>query len=377
VAARRILIVLDVSAGRATVHVRGWRFAESFRTHGWNVEFVDTTEVSEADILKKAKAAEVTYLIKIRSLELVRRLRSQGSKVIFDLTDPLWELRYRRGGWWNIDEILMLSDAVFSENEFVCAYGRKYNDRVFSIPVCTQVERFDELRETAAPPPSDRVVIGWVGSSMTVSAIFHIAPALEEVARRHPEVEIRLLGTETKALPEWKHARVTLVPKYDEERMIREILAMHIGIYPPPEDLDDYRIRGAHKALLYMTGGVPPVAQNAGDCVNKIRDGVTGMLASTEQEWIEKLSVLVRSPELRREMGERAAVAVRAEHTLENVFLELEKALEAVIAAPPRPAPTLYDRTRARLPLAKARVEHFIERARNRVRRDVRRLLQR
>ena len=357
--------------------MRGHRFAAPFREHGWDVEFVDLTEVSEADVLAKARTAQVTYLIKIRSLDLVRKLKAQGSKVIFDLTDPLWELRYRRGGWWNIDEILLLADAVFSENEFVCAYGRRYNDRVYSIPVCTQVERFDEIRKTASPPPSDRVVIGWVGSSSTVSAIFHIAPVLEEVCRRHPEVEVRLIGTEDKPLPAWKHARVSLVPAYDEERMIREILAMHIGIFPPPEDLEDYRIRGAHKALLYMTGGVPPVAQNAGDCANKIRDGVTGMLANNEREWIEKLSLLVRSPELRRDMGAQAAAAVRAEHTLENVFLELARALEAVIAAPPKPLPNLYDRTRARLPLARARIEFFVERARNRARRDMRRLLQR
>jgi hypothetical protein len=30
----RVLIVLDIGAGRATVHVRGYRFLDSFRTHG-------------------------------------------------------------------------------------------------------------------------------------------------------------------------------------------------------------------------------------------------------------------------------------------------------------------------------------------------------
>jgi hypothetical protein len=72
------------------------------------------TEVSEDDVLAKARAAQVVYLVKIRSLRLLMRLKAQGSKVVFDLTEPLWELRYRRGGWWNVDDILLHADADVS-----------------------------------------------------------------------------------------------------------------------------------------------------------------------------------------------------------------------------------------------------------------------
>lgn len=361
--------MLDIGAGRATVQVRGWRFAESFRVAGWQAEFVDVKDATEEELLAKARGVDVTYLIKVRSVSLIRRLKAQGSKVIFDLTDPVWEYRYRRGGWWHIDEILLLADAVFSENEFVCEYGRRFNERVFSIPVCTQVERFDEIRRTASGPPTDRVVIGWVGSTSTVSAVFRVAPVIEEVARHHPDVELRLVGTGDRPLPAWRHTRVSLVGSYDEETMIREILAMHIGIFPPPEDIADYRVRGAHKALLYMTGGVPPVAQNAGDCANKIRDGETGMLADSPAEWIQKLRRLVESPELRSRMGSRALASVRAEHSLINVFRALEAALDEVIALPPRPMPSILDVARIQAPLASARARHLWERANRRLRR--------
>jgi glycosyltransferase involved in cell wall biosynthesis len=371
---RSVLFVLDIGAGKATVQVRGYRFEKPLRDAGWDVELVDVKDATEDEIVEKARRYAVVYLVKVRSFSLVKRLKAQGSKVVFDLTDPLWEFRYRRGGWWDVDRILIHSDAVFSENEYVCAYGRRYNDRVISIPVCTQVERFAAARESAPPAPPDRVVIGWVGSPSTVHAVTKFQDVLEEVCRRHPEVEIRLLGTGTMVLPTWRHARVTTVETYDEDAMIREILAMHIGIFPPPEDEYDYRVRGSHKALLYMTAGIASVALNAGDCATKIRDGVTGMLANNREEWIEKLSLLVRDPALRDQIAARGAEVIRAEHSLANVTHELSDALDRVIRMPPRTAPGLYDRARARLPREAAKVEYFVERARGKAQRGLQKL---
>jgi glycosyltransferase involved in cell wall biosynthesis len=360
-----VLIVLDVSAGRATVQVRGLRFEESFLEHGWQVEFVATTTFSEDQICIKARDVDAVYLIKIRSLRLVKRLKAQGAKVIFDLTDALWQWRYRRLGWWDLEAIMVLSDAIFSENEYVCEYARRYNPRVVSIPVCTQVERFDDLRLSSEPPPSDRIVIGWVGSPSTIEAIEKFRGVLEAVGRRHPNIELVLLGTGSVQLPAWPF-RTRTIATYDEEVMIREILAMHIGIYPPPEDLEDYRIRGAHKALLYMTGGVAAVAQRAGDCERKIEDGVTGMLASTHEEWVRKLNTLVESPELRAKIAQAGADVVRAEHSLAHVFDKLATALELVISTPALASPAVSDVVRARVPAVLGKVRSLGERIQRR-----------
>jgi glycosyltransferase involved in cell wall biosynthesis len=56
-----------------------------------------------------------------------------------------------------------------------------------------------------------------------------------------------------------------------------------------------------------------------------ITDGVNGFLAATEDEWIEKLSLLIKSPELRRKLGmagrntvqERYSVNINAPKYLE------------------------------------------------------------
>jgi len=363
---RRVLIVLDVSAGRATTQVRGLRFQKAFDANQWQVEFVDATTCSEDQICFKARDVDAVYLVKIRSLRLVRRLKAQRAKVVFDLTDALWKWRYRRTGWWDLEEILALSDAVFSENEYVCAYARRFNNRVISIPVCTQVERFAEVRHTSQLAPSDRIVIGWVGSPSTIAAIRNFQFVLEAVAQLHPQVELVLLGVGSERLPDWKFVRSRTIATYDEDVMIREILAMHIGIYPPPEDIEDYRIRGAHKALLYMTGGVATVAQRAGDCELKIDDGVTGMLASNDEEWISKIGTLVESETLRTQIANAGATVVRAEHSLAHVFDELAAALTLVISTPSLPPTSLFHLSRARVPGLRAHIRFLGERVRRR-----------
>ncbi len=49
------------------------------------------------------------------------------------------------------------------------------------------------------------------------------------------------------------------------------------------------------KVIAYMAVGIPCVCSPVGDHVRFVRDGENGMIASTEEEWVEKLSEDVKS----------------------------------------------------------------------------------
>lgn len=176
----RLLFVLDPVLGHATVRVRGLIFQEPLERLGWSTEFVYLRERGAADdptalrrredeIVGRASEADAVYLLKVASLRLVRELKARSdAKVVFDLTDALWLPVHQRAGWRDLNKILRLSDAVFSENEWVCAYGRRFNRRVVPIPPCTQVERFDELRADVRRGDRSTTVVGWIGSSGTM-----------------------------------------------------------------------------------------------------------------------------------------------------------------------------------------------------------------
>lgn len=343
---RSVLFVLDPMLGHITIKIRGTIFKELFKRNGWTVEYFsrrpelkpyDQAEIrlKEEQIVEMSSSFQAVYLLKVPSIHLVKELKKRSNaKVVFDLTDALWKPFHRKEGWHDLEKILTNVDAVFTDNKYISAYGRKYNSNVFVIPACTQVERFDEMRMITPPRQDDKVVIGWVGSTGTVRALASIREPLENLFARYSNLELRILGCDETLLPRFKNVSFTTLPDYDEDDMIREVLRMDIGIFPPPLDLEDYRIRGALKGLIYMTGGIAAVCQNEGDCRRVIRDGVTGMLATTKEEWIQKLEILIKSPALRREMGSRALEAVRNKHSLEHVYEILEAALVSVINSP-------------------------------------------
>jgi glycosyltransferase involved in cell wall biosynthesis len=69
---------------------------------------------------------------------------------------------------------------------------------------------------------------------------------------------------------------------------------------------DDEWSRGkcGFKALMYMAIGVPTIASPVGVNSEIIEHGVNGLLASTEQEWIECIKRLAADATLRRSLAE-------------------------------------------------------------------------
>jgi glycosyltransferase involved in cell wall biosynthesis len=248
---------------------------------------------------------------------------------------------------------------VFGENTFVCDYARRHNTRVFLVSDSAQVELFDTARIKAGSNPVRNgrvpgcVRIGWVGSVTTSGALEKLREPLLRLCARRPEVELRVLGARpadaARLLAGIPHSVVT---EYDGEAMVREMLAMDIGIFPAPLDREDYRARGPLKALLYMAAGLPVVCQQGGECSVIIEDGVSGMLADGDGEWERKLDALLADPELRRRMGAAALDRVRRGYSLAQTYATLRDALLAVMADEgilrTRPAPAGHLRWRAR-----------------------------
>jgi glycosyltransferase involved in cell wall biosynthesis len=341
---RRVLFVLDPRQGYATAKIRGLIYCDILNANGWYVEYVSISSYGPEleqyrkqpdEILSMAKNFDVVYLLKVNSYSFVRKLRkSTNAKIVFDLTDALWRRNLRKG-WIFLEEILELSDAVFSENEYVCEYGRKYNKNVISLAACTQTEKFSEQRRLTPARNDNKVVIGWIGSESTIRAIFSILQPLERLFARHSQLELRILGcAERKLRNKLRNIRFTSLPKYSEDDMIREAVLMDIGIFPAPVDIKDYRIRGALKGMIYMSAGIPAVCLNAGDATRIITDGINGMLVNNDAEWESKLEALIVNPGLRKAMGQRAQVSIEREHSLRAVGNQLSGAFDQVLTLP-------------------------------------------
>ncbi|MDD2943560.1 MAG: glycosyltransferase [bacterium] len=327
----KVLFLLDPNLGHATVHTRGLRFASSFQRSAWKAEFIDVNQTPLQEIIARAKESDITYLLKVASLPLVNALREQTkTRVVFDLTDALWEPLHRTHGWQDLEEILERCHALTSENAWICDFGKKHNKHIISIPACTLIEEFNAQKALVKKDPS-KIILGWIGSNGTARCFSNILRPLETLFALHPQLALRIVGcSDTSYLPAFENVRYSMRGNYNDESMVEEILGFDIGLYPPPFDRADYTVRGAQKAMFYMSAGVPPVCLNAGDVTNVIDDGITGILANDEQEWQEKLEAIIRSRFLREEMGRRAKESISAQHSAAHVFRVMEETFEII-----------------------------------------------
>jgi glycosyltransferase involved in cell wall biosynthesis len=88
-----------------------------------------------------------------------------------------------------------------------------------------------------------------------------------------------------------------------------------VGVYPLTED-EWTKGKCGFKAIQFMACGVPVVASAVGVNREIITDGVNGFLASSEDEWVEKLTRLADDPTLRRRMGEAGRQTIEERYSL-------------------------------------------------------------
>ena len=103
------------------------------------------------------------------------------------------------------------------------------------------------------------------------------------------------------------------------EREVSDYQDLDIGIYPLEGNEWDLGKTG-FKTVVYMSVGTPAVVSNAGSNKEIIKDGINGFLANTNEEWFAKLSILIRNPRLRYNVGKAARDTVIKSYSVRANF---------------------------------------------------------
>lgn len=264
-----------------------------------------------------------------------RWLKRRGVKLVFDYDDALFihkASHFNPIATWlrssgKTYEIFALSDCVMAGNDYLRDVAREYGPRAETFEVAEDTDRI-----AMRPPQSNdgEVIIGWLGSSTTVGYIRLIEPALREIARRFPFVRFRIMGGGSFELPGLPIE--TLEWSLDGE--LKALASFDIGIMPLP--LEDWsRGKSGGKARTYMAAGIPAVCSRIGYNIDLIRDGETGRLVLTQEDWVEALSELITSPELRQRIGEAARADVMARFPVRGQAEAMARILREVAGLDP------------------------------------------
>ena len=196
-----------------------------------------------------------------------------------------------------------LAKHVIAGNDYLGEYARRFNRQVTVVPTTIDTAKYQ-------PPcphwetPKPRLV--WTGSPTTLRYLESLAGALLRL-RQHHDFTLRVIGAHRVSLP---GIDVEVMP-WQAETEALDLHGAWAGLMPAP---DDVWARGkcACKALQYMAVEVPAVCSPVGVNARLIRDGENGILASSEDEWVDKLSMLMGSAELRRRLGQAGRKTIEA-----------------------------------------------------------------
>jgi len=259
-----------------------------------------------------------------------RKIAGSGVPMVFDFDDAVF-VAYRSpsNGYLSYlkfpqktGEICRLSAHVMAGNEFLADYAGQFSESVTIVPTTIETDKYTPVGRSTAP---ETLTIGWSGSHSTVQHLDTIRGALQSLAKDE-EFRLRVVGTPNYELDA---VDVEAVP-WRSESEIEDLSPIDIGLMPLPDDKWSKGKCGL-KALQYMALGIPTICSPVGVNTKIIQDGENGLIADSAAEWVEKIKVLLHSPELRQKLGSAGRTTVEAEYSAKTQAPRVREIFESVV----------------------------------------------
>jgi glycosyltransferase involved in cell wall biosynthesis len=249
--------------------------------------------------------------------------------LVFDFDDAIF-VRYRSpaNGWLSLlkapgktQTICKMASHVMVGNAYLAEYARAFNQNVTVIPTTIDTQRYQvgSVRETGIP------VIGWTGSYSTVQHLDLLRPVLQQLAREEP-FRVRVIGPSDYQV---EGVEVEVIP-WRSQTEAEDLAAVDIGVMPLPDDAWS-RGKCGCKALQYMGLGIPAICSAVGMNTDLIRDGENGFLAESVEEWLNKLTILLRSSQVRRKLGLAGRKTVEERFSASSQVPRIHEIFQSVI----------------------------------------------
>jgi glycosyltransferase involved in cell wall biosynthesis len=265
----------------------------------------------------------VVILRKLLSPWKQRLIRRFAKKIIFEYDDSIM---YRSSRWSNqysdtrrsrFKRMMKVCDRVIAGNQFLKEEAAKYVDeeKVHVIPTVVDIERYVSKQHHDS---KDKVIIGWFGSKGTLYYLKQLVPVLTEIGKRFPFAQLKIVCNDFLDVPTMH----VIKKEWSEEDEVADLQSFDIGLGPLTDDVWT-RGKCGLKLVQYLAVGVPVICSPVGANKEIVSDGDVGLWARDTREWIEKLSLLIDKPELRKEMGEKGRKRIERRYSLQAIVPQL------------------------------------------------------
>jgi glycosyltransferase involved in cell wall biosynthesis len=225
-------------------------------------------------------------------------------KIIYDFDDAIWLtdrpsepailsiLKYRS----KVHSICAYSYKVSCGNKYLCDYARKFNSNVVLNPTTIDTDKTKNLIKSHSAKRN--VIIGWTGSHSTLKYFEFLKDTLALLVQEFSDLEIVVIAD----IPPTFHLESMTFINWTRQSEIEDLLKIDIGIMPLPDN-DWSQGKCGFKALQYMSLGIPAVVSPVGVNVDIVQHGISGFLATSTEEWVKYLSMLIKDHNLRESMA--------------------------------------------------------------------------
>lgn len=297
------LLIITNNPHRASFRQRMGVYLDILRTKGIECEvaLLPARFSARHKLFKRAADFDGVFLHK-KGLNVFDALflRKYSRKIIYNFDDAVMYSdknpeRYSRSHFVSFRRSVRLADMVITGSRYLAEHARRFNSNVEVLPIGLKVS---DYRPDCPAKDDNKIRMVWIGSRSTLGYLEEIAPAIEEIAAHYDQVVLRIICDN---FPELNKVPIEKRLWSMDTRGI-DLATCDIGLAPLP---DNRFTQGkcSFKVLEYSAAGLPVIASPVGTNSEYVKDGVTGFLAAGAREWIDRMTQLVQSPELRRTMG--------------------------------------------------------------------------
>lgn len=311
-------------------HPQGYRIQHYFpylRRRGVEVDLrvIPRGRLARARLFRQLPAYDLVYIQRrlLAPLDLLI-LRKASKRLVYDFDDAVMYRSSKHANQfslfrrWAFRRMVRASDAVIAGNQFLKGEALKHvgEGKVTVVSTGVDMERY--------PPKDygksgDSIILGWIGSGSTLWYLRNLIPVLDGLYRRYPSLKLKVVADEF-----FDCSTVPMIKKkWALEDEVSDLQSFDIGLMPLTEDLWSQGKCGL-KAVQYSAAGIPVVCSPIGINRDIVEDGLNGYWASTDAQWVERISRLIDEPRLRVQMGmegrKRVEISFSVEVTSKRVF---------------------------------------------------------
>lgn len=258
-------------------------------------------------------------------------LKRRGGILFFDYDDALFIKKNSRytplasvfRSPEKVRNLFRIVDCTVAGNDWLRDVARDQGGHAETLEVAEDTSRI----AMHAPHTNDQpVTIGWLGSPSTVKYLHLIAPVLQDIARRYPQTRFRIMGGgdfQMAGVP-WELSDWSL------EGELEALADFDIGLMPLPSETWAKGKSGG-KARTYMAAGVVPICSAIGYNNELLKDGKTGFLCKTPEDWSRAIKDALTDPDLRQRIAQAARQDVETRFDPETTARRMRQIFDQVL----------------------------------------------